>query len=272
MINAKHALHEALAMFIFVAINCYVANTVISVDPAKQDAKHLTIALSFGLTITALVYMFAKTSGGQINAAVTLTLMLTNNLSVPQGIANMAGQFAGALGGSFYVHWMFHSDILLGGLGVNAVAPMVSSEAVIIAESVCTFLLCYVVLATAVDVDSIARLDKGDADSNPIMAPVAIGFAVFIGHLVCIPLSGCSINPTRSLGPAVVSGMLDREAGYGDVWVCFVPFIGSALAWLVWSAQNNSLCDFANSSEAATRNTRSQKTVDRKRSSTQRKH
>ncbi|KAH8046351.1 water channel [Aureococcus anophagefferens] len=103
---------------------------------------------------------------------------------------------------------------LTGGLGSNGVGSGFSNSQALLGEIVMTFLLMYVVLETAVSKTN----NKGD------FAPIAIGFAVYLGHVVLIPIDGCSINPTRSFGPAVVATVQDRGSKhFEDFWVFARP-------------------------------------------------
>jgi len=96
-------------------------------------------------------------------------------------------------------------------------------------EMICTFLLMYVVLETACNPASKA---------NAVMAPVAIGLAVFLAHSLLIPIDGCSINPTRTFGPAVVQSIRDSDTAHGvweHMWVFWIgPLLGSAIACLTY--------------------------------------
>jgi glycerol uptake facilitator-like aquaporin len=99
---------------------------------------------------------------------------------------------------------------------------------VLLGEVLCTFLLCYVVWETAVS-------KRSKVGQN---ACIAIGFAVFLAHLIMLPIDGCSINPTRSFGPAVVAAWRACDGhtpgGLKDLWVMWLgPLLGGALAALV---------------------------------------
>ena len=96
------------------------------------------------------------------------------------------------------------------GLGSNRVGPGFSPRQAFLGEAIMVFILMYVVLETAVN-----KKNK----ANAALAPVAIGFAVYIGHTMLIPVDGCSLNPTRSFGPALVSYIQNRGPNYfRDFW------------------------------------------------------
>jgi len=115
-----------------------------------------------------------------------------------------------------------------GALGSNGLQnPSVTIGNAFMVEAVCTFLLVIVVFETAVS----AKAKTSDGDRTQLsLAPIPIGLAVVLAHIVCIPITGCSINPSRSFGPAVVSGVWK----YHWIW-WLAPLTGSALACVAWA-------------------------------------
>lgn len=190
----------------------------------------IATAFAFGMAIMVLAYSLGHISGGQFNPAVTLSLVLSGNLGLFQAIANVCAQVVGAILASGLLYGMV-PDAQNSSLGANAVAPGYTKAAALLGEIVMTAFLCFVVHMTVCD-ETNANLYA--------QAPLAIGFAVFLGHTVLIPVDGCSINPARSLGPAIVSGQWDA------FWVFIVgPFVGSffgVFAWLLaakkWDVEN----------------------------------
>jgi len=173
------------------------------------------VALAFGLAITVLAYATAHLSGGQINPAVTVALAITGSLPVVQAIVNIFAQIIGAIVGAALLAATIPSSERLT-LGSNEITNGVGYGNALCGEIVMTFTLVSVVLETAVNKKSLARAQ----------APLAIGFAVFCAHAVLLPIDGCSINPARSLGPAIVSGTWP-----GTFWVFVVgPFLGALAA------------------------------------------
>ena len=159
----------------------------------------------------------------------TLSLVLGKQIPTYQGIAHLLAQLLGSLLGAGILAIIFpcRSDLTTN-LGTNIISDDFGDGRALMGEIVGTFILCYVVWETAVSPIS----QSGTA------ACMAIGFAVFLAHLLLLPIDGCSINPTRSFGPAVVSKMRDcpnyTSGGLEDLWVMFVgPCIGGALAALV---------------------------------------
>jgi MIP family channel proteins len=217
--SVVHALSEFLAQTLFVFI-CTGTASGIAGDPAWV----LQVSLAFGLSITALAYAIGSKSGGQINGAVTIGLAAIGELDPVQAVVNIICQLGGSMLGSGLLSLVVRkSSDKTGGLGSNAVGPGFSPKQAFLGEAIMTFVLMYVVLETAVN-----KKNK----SNSALAPLAIGFAVFLGHVVLIPIDGCSINPTRSFGPAVVATIQDRGAKhFEDFWVFIIgPITGALVA------------------------------------------
>lgn len=240
---------EFLAMLLFVFVGCGSAMSV-----AKQvgSAWILQVSLTFGIAITVLAYAFGHYTGAHINSAVTFAMMLIGEVTVPQGIAYIVAQLLGSIGGALLL-WVVYSGIprLLkvyalntrahqgeqheydsdsldstGGLGTNKVAEGVPLASALVFEIVGTFLLVYVVLETTVNTKQ--------NNVVGLMAPLAIGFTVFLAHSVLISIDGCSINPARSTGPAIVNAIANPKASGTAVqhlWVFWVgPLVGAAIA------------------------------------------
>ncbi|KAE8668909.1 putative aquaporin PIP2-6 [Hibiscus syriacus] len=182
----------------------------------------LGIAWAVGGMIFVLVYCTAGISGGHINPAVTLGFFVARKVSLVRAFAYMVAQCLGAIFGvGLAKSVMKHYYDTLGG-AVNAVAPGNSKGAALRAEIIGTFVLVYTVFS-ATDPKRNAR------DSHvPVLAPLPIGFAVFVVHLATIPITGTGINPARSLGAAV---MYNTGKAWDDQWIFWVgPFIGAVAA------------------------------------------
>lgn len=216
----KPAIAEYVAMTLFVVIGCGSAMAT-----CKESGWVLQVALSFGLAISALAYAIGHYSGGQINCAVTFGLVLAGQLSWAQGLINFLAQVLGSITGALILTCMFPEEMdKTGGLGCNKVSEGYSQTNALIGEFVMTFLLMFVIMETAISPESAA---------NRELAALAIGFAVFLAHSVLINIDGCSINPTRSAGPAIVRKLFyKKDAGsFEDMWVFWAgPLLGAAAA------------------------------------------
>jgi aquaporin PIP len=215
---------EFLATFLCLYISVL---TVMGVVGNPSGSKCATggiqgIAWSFGGMIFVLVYCTAGISGGHINPAVTFGLFLARKLSLTRAVFYMVMQCLGAICGAGVVKG-FQTTLYMGnGGGANSVAPGYTKGDGLGAEIVGTFVLVYTVFS-ATDAKRSAR------DSHvPILAPLPIGFAVFLVHLATIPITGTGINPARSLGAAII---YNKKQSWEDHWIFWVgPFIGAALA------------------------------------------
>lgn len=190
----------------------------------------ITVALAFGMAIAVLVYTIAHVSGGQLNPAVTAGLFLTGKLGSVQTLANMIAQVIGSLLGAGLLYATTPDAPGAGNLGANAVSPGFNNGQAFLGEMLMTCVLVFTVLMVATDAKAVAKN----------VAPLAIGFSVFLGHAVLIPIDGCSINPARSFGPAAVAG------AWNNFWVYIVgPFTGALLAAImhmvltVWQFDTN---------------------------------
>ncbi|KFK36762.1 hypothetical protein AALP_AA4G166800 [Arabis alpina] len=182
----------------------------------------LGIAWAFGGMIFVLVYCTAGISGGHINPAVTLGLFLARKVSLLRAVGYMVAQCLGAICGVGLVKaFMMTPYNRLGG-GANMVADGYSTGTALGAEIIGTFVLVYTVFS-ATDPKRSAR------DSHvPVLAPLPIGFAVFMVHLATIPITGTGINPARSFGAAVI---YNNEKAWDDHWIFWVgPFVGALAA------------------------------------------
>jgi len=220
-------------MTAFVFIGCGTAVTfgtgfsnpyITTNDPAERilsiiqvtGSWGVTTALAFGLGIAACIFSVAHISGGALNPAVSIALFVTGNQGPIQAIANICAQIVGAILAAAFIKGMVPDEVT-SNLGANNIAKGVGVGNAFIGEAVMTFVLLMVVLFTAVN------------QYSPIksMAPLAIGLAVYSAHAVLLPVDGCSINPARSLGPAIVSGDFDS----GKFWVYVVgPITGALVA------------------------------------------
>jgi MIP family channel proteins len=220
------AFAEYVAMTLFVLIGCGSA-----MGCAKDEGWVLQVALTFGFAITSLAYAIGHYSGGQINCAVTLGLYLSGNLSASQAALNFAAQMLGSITGALLLMMITPVEQdKTEGLARNKVSPGYTYGNAFFGEAIMTFLLMFVVLETAICPDTL---------SNRALACVAIGFAVFLAHSVLIPIDGCSINPTRTFGPALISKMFYKgceDSFSGDHWVFWLgPLSGAASAVLVYN-------------------------------------
>eukprot|EP00927_Polykrikos_kofoidii_P040439 TRINITY_DN34570_c0_g1_i4.p1 TRINITY_DN34570_c0_g1~~TRINITY_DN34570_c0_g1_i4.p1 ORF type:complete len:350 (+),score=40.33 TRINITY_DN34570_c0_g1_i4:79-1128(+) len=224
-VSMKAAAAEFLAMALLVIIGC---GTAMGMSKENGSASVLHVSLAFGFACSSLGYAIGHISGGQINCAVTLSLVLVGRLSARQGLLNFAAQVVGSVVGASVLSLVYPpSKDRTGSLGANIIIGGWSPLNALVAELVLTFFLVFVVLETTVDPDS--------TDMRSLSC-LAIGFAVFLAHSVLIPIDGCSINPTRSFGPAFVTrfsvqtNAKMKSLAVRDQWVFWVGPLSGACA------------------------------------------
>ena len=188
-------------------------------------------ALAFGLSVVAMAYTIGGISGCHINPAITLGVALSGRMSWKDACGYWCGQIIGAIiAGAcllLFANVMTQPGAAFAGtnpagLGTNGVAGAGGVGGAFLVEVVATFLFVLVVLGTT---DS--KVGAGN------FAGLAIGLSLVLIHLVCINLTGTSVNPARSIGPALFAG----GDALKNLWVFIVaPLVGGALSSVVWCA------------------------------------
>ncbi len=228
---------ELVAMLLFVFVGCGSAVSTSRTTDFGSSGWVVGVAFSFGLSICVLVYAIGHMSGGHINCAVTFGLVMAGACKPLDACYIVAGQIVGAVLGAAFLAGVFtKGNDGTGALGSNSVSRGFGLGSAFLGEFLMTFLLVFVVNEVAVR----KRLDykrRIALDGVGFNAPVAIGLAVFVAHMVLIPVDGCSINPTRSFGPLVVASLRGLPTGskhWEHFWVfLFGPLLGAGVAGLL---------------------------------------
>ena len=195
----------------------------------------IAIALAFGLTVMACIYVFGKISGAHLNPAVTIGLLVSKNISLIDSVYYIIAQVIGACLGSLLLFVCLGAPaVTIGGLGATAPGLGVSYIQAMIAECIGTFFLMLVVMGVAVD-----------EKAEPGFAGISIGMTVATVIVVLGAFTGASINPARTFGPYLMDVLL----GGTNFWAYFPiyligPIVGAVLAALVYSylAKGNDAC------------------------------
>jgi len=227
---------ELVSMMLFVYIGCGTA-AIMSKTPIggpegyTQGDWHINVALAFGLAITVIAYATAHRSGGHINCAVTIALMISSDCEIVDGIGIIISQLIGSIIGAALLAATVPDDMdATGGLGCNGLADGYNAGNAFVGETLMTFLLMYTVYETAVSTRPVTR-SKPSSEFQPVMGPLAIGLSVFLAHIVLLNITGCSINPTRSFGPAVVATIRGKTDAWDYFWIfVLAPILGASLA------------------------------------------
>lgn len=200
---------EAIGTFALVFAGC----GAIMVDAKTHQLGHVGVAITFGLVIMIGIYAVGHISGAHFNAAVTFAFALTRHFPWPRALAYWAAQFVGAITAA---------AVLRGSLGdiahVGATLPSGSQGQAFLWEAVMSAFLMFVILAVATDTRAV-----GEA------AAIAIGGTIGLDAMFGGPISGASMNPMRSLGPALVSGNLHA------LWLYILaPVVGTSVGGLAY--------------------------------------
>ena len=212
---------ECIGTFVLTLLGCGTAVFL----GCNTSAGVVGTAIAFGLSVVAMAYTIGGISGCHINPAITLGVALSGRMTWKDACGYWIGQVVGGLLAGAVLLLLVSvvsAPDLTGGLGSNGVANAGGAGGAFLVEVLATFIFVLVVLGTT---DS--KVGAGN------FAGLAIGLTLILVHLVCINLTGTSVNPARSIGPAVFAG----GAALKDVWVFIVaPLIGGALSACAWCA------------------------------------
>jgi aquaporin Z len=219
----KRYLAECFGTFvlIFVGVGSIVAGGFGGALPLGQ----IGIGLAFGLAVTAMAYSIGPVSGAHLNPAVTLGVWLAGRMETRDVLPYMLAQVVGAVVGALFVYVVALGqvrgyDIAASGLGQNSWDPVegYSALSAFLIEVVATFVFVTVILGVT------------HPRQETMFAGLVIGLTLAILHFAFIPVSGNSLNPARSIGPALFAG----GAAITQIWLyVLAPLIGGALAGMV---------------------------------------
>ncbi len=217
----KKYLAEMVGTMVLVLLGC---GTAVSLNCGADTASVVGTAIAFGLAVVAMAYTIGGISGCHINPAITLGCLLTKRISAKDACMYMIFQVIGAFIGSAILFALVSTspDAVQGtATGANACQAGISQTTAFIAEAVLTGIFVFVVLGTT-------DAKKGAGQ----FAGLAIGLSLILIHLVGIHYTGTSVNPARSIAPAVFQG----GQALTDLWIFIVgPFVGSVLAACTWA-------------------------------------
>jgi len=217
----KKYVAEFLGTFVLVFMGC--GSAVL----AGRYIGFVGISFAFGLSVLALAYAIGGISGCHINPAVSISMLAAGKMKAKDTVIYVIMQCVGAIVGASVLYvialGMPGYTLAVGGLGQNgydALSPYgFSMRSGFIAEVVLTFIFLLVIFGSTSE-----KAPKG-------FAGISIGLSLVLIHLVGIPITGTSVNPARSLGPALIAG----GTALGQLWLFWVaPIIGGILAAAVW--------------------------------------
>lgn len=216
----KKYIAEFIGTFTLVLIGCGTA----MLTGCEAWSGYMLTAFAFGLTIVGMAYAVGNISGCHINPAVSLGFLLSGRMNAKDFVGYIIAQCLGAFAGSGVLALIFHlgdkSD-LTGGFGSNGLGGVNDNIAAgLLVEVLLTFIFIFVILGVT-----------SPKQSHGSFGGVVIGFTLVLVHILGIGLTGTSVNPARSIGPAIVAAIDGNSDPLGVVWVFIVaPLVGAALA------------------------------------------
>lgn len=226
MENIKKYIAEFIGTMVLVILGCGTA-MLVGCD-AENGGGYILTALAFGLVIVGMAYCIGNISGCHINPAVSLGVLLSGGMSFPLFCGYVLSQCLGAFTGSGILALIFslgEIDDKTGGFGSNGLASISGSAAAgCLVEVVLTFIFVLTILGV-----TSKKANHGS------FAGIVIGFTLTLVHIFGIGLTGTSVNPARSFGPAVVAAVEGNTEPLSCLWVFILaPLVGAALAALVY--------------------------------------
>lgn len=213
---------EIIGTFVLVLLGCGTA-MLVGCD-AENGGGYILTALAFGLVIVGMAYCVGNISGCHINPAVSLAVLVSGGMSVTDFIGYVISQCIGAIAGAGVLNLLFAmGDVtdMTGGLGSNGLAGVSGSVgAGLLVEILLTFIFVLTILGVT-----------SKKSNHGSFGGLIIGLTLTLVHIFGIGLTGTSVNPARSLGPAIFAG----GDALSDLWVFIVgPFVGALIAACVY--------------------------------------
>ena len=216
----KKLIAEGVGTMLLTFIACGVA----SVLGTNNIAGYLGTSLAFGLVIVAAAYSIGNVSGCHINPAVSISMVVAGKMELKECLKYIVAQVVGALFGSLLLAFCLQSFDALGANGFGGILPNgneVNALIAFIIEVVLTFIFTTTILGVT------------DKKENGHVTGIVIGLTLILVHLFGIPFTGTSVNPARSLAPAILQG---AEA-LKQVWVFILaPIVGACLSGLFYKS------------------------------------
>jgi MIP family channel proteins len=220
--NVRALIAEAIGTFTLVGLGSLSIAGLASVATYQGLPPLLTVPFAFGLALLAGVAMFGHVSGAHFNPAVTLAAWIDQRINWMSAIGYVAAQIIGALAASLMILLLINKNAVIATL--NQPAAAAASDPTGFAVSDLNAFIIEMILTTVFVAVILTITNK-----EPQLAVLVIPLTLVMIHFVGIPLTGASVNPVRSLAPAIVSG------NYQHLWIYLTaPFAGSILGWLIY--------------------------------------
>lgn len=187
---------------------------------------HLAVALAFGLSIVAMAYVIGNISGCHVNPAVSLAMLINKKMTAKDFVGYVIAQVIGAIIGVALLKLIVNFGIVdqTGTLGANGVANAGGIGGALIIEIILTFIFVFTILGVTSD------------EKKSSVAGIVIGLTLAFVHIVGIPLTGTSVNPARSIAPAIFTG----GESLSVLWVFILaPMVGAIIASVIFMVLKN---------------------------------
>jgi aquaporin Z len=214
------------ALLVFFGAGVATLSFGFQIAGSSLSAGVVATALAFGLVLLVLVYAIGPVSGCHVNPAVTVGFLVARRVTLREALGYWAAQIAGGIAGAAALYGVVHTSSSYDskmGLGADGFGKSsmigVNSIGAFVAEAVLTFVFVFVVLAVT------------KRTSNAAVAGLVIGLSLCLVHIIGIPITGTSVNPARSIGPAIFVG----GSALSQLWLFIVaPLVGGTVSALAY--------------------------------------
>lgn len=204
----RKSILEFIGTFVLVFIG---TGAIILNEQTLGGVTHFGVSMAFGVAVFAMIFAFGKISGAHINPAVTIAMFMNGKIKLQESVSYIISQLSGAIVASIFLALIFNSS---GNLG--ATLPSGTALESFYLEIILTYLLVQVIFVL---------INKGATNMS---IAIIVGFVVFLEAFIAGPITGASMNPARSVGPALVSGNMSSLSVY-----IYAPIIGGGIAAIV---------------------------------------
>jgi aquaporin Z len=224
--NSSKLMAEFIGTMVLVLMGC--GSAVIAGANGETGVGLLGISFAFGLSVIAMAYAIGHISGCHINPAISIAMVLVGRMKIGQALGYIVAQVLGAIVGAGVLYFIATGkvgyDISVNGLGQNGFAEHSPQQYSLISGFVAEVILTFIFLLVIFGSTSTKNIHGG-------FAGLSIGLSLVLIHIVGIPVTGVSVNPARSIGPAVFAG----GDAIGQVWMFILaPLVGAMLSAIVW--------------------------------------
>jgi len=211
-----------MTVYVFFGCGAMSAAAKVAVTPPAGDVLpigYFGVPFVWGFLIVVLIFCVRSVSGGHLNPAVTMSLLLSRNMPFIVGFLYIVAQVMGAIFGAAILRAIVGADQFT---GTVALGDGVSEGQAFALESILSFFWVFTFLCTM-----LPRPNDVESHGKNVHSPIPIGLAVFVSHIVAVPFTGCGINPARVLGPAIIQDQWDDD----HHWLYWIgPLIGASVA------------------------------------------